>query len=596
MIVNRRDLDFLFYEVLDLDVLLRAPRFEAYDCEAISAILDTAQAIAEDKYLACAGELDVNEPVLDNGKVSTLPVVKEALDAFAEAGFFGATFDEVVGGWQLPYLVNMAVSGMFSCANTGIFDYSFLTVATASLLNTFGSEEQKKHYLPPMLEGRWFGTMCLSEPQAGSSLSDIRTMAEPSDAKHYRITGTKMWISGGDQEISENIVHAVLAKIVGGPPGVKGISLFIVPKYRVNSDGSLGERNNVALAGLNHKMGHRGITNTLLNFGEAGECRGYLVGEPHQGLKYMFHMMNEARIGVGHGAVMSGLAGYLYSLDYARSRPQGRHPHNKDPNTPQLMIIEHADVKRMLLAQKAYVEGGLALISYCAYLVDLQKVSADDEERQRINRLLDILTPVAKSWPSEYCLEANKLAIQVLGGYGYSREYPVERFYRDNRLNHIHEGTHGIHGIDLLGRKVRMQNGAAYTELMTEIEATIETGLGDDAHGDGARALKKVLTQLTQTTQTVLACDDLDLGLANATLYLDAFGHTIVAWMWLKQGLAATKGLADASARDRAFYEGKQTACRYFFGYELPKVYASLKRVASLDDICHRVTPEQFIG
>ncbi len=383
MIVNRRDLDFLFYEVLDLDVLLRAPRFEAYDCEAISAILDTAQAIAEDKYLACAGELDVNEPVLDNGKVSTLPVVKEALDAFAEAGFFGATFDEVVGGWQLPYLVNMAVSGMFSCANTGIFDYSFLTVATASLLNTFGSEEQKKHYLPPMLEGRWFGTMCLSEPQAGSSLSDIRTMAEPSDAKHYRITGTKMWISGGDQEISENIVHAVLAKIVGGPLGVKGISLFIVPKYRVNSDGSLGERNNVALAGLNHKMGHRGITNTLLNFGEAGECRGYLVGKPHQGLKYMFHMMNEARIGVGHGAVMSGLAGYLYSLDYARSRPQGRHPHNKDPNTPQLMIIEHAE--RFGLAQLHQLRGRVGRGAAQSSCVLLYKQPLGEIARERLN-------------------------------------------------------------------------------------------------------------------------------------------------------------------------------------------------------------------
>ncbi len=594
MIVNRRDVDFLLYEVLDTNALLAAPRYEAYDREAITAVLDTAQTVAEEKYLPCAAKLDANEPKFENGTVSMIPEVREALDAFTEAGLFSASFDEEDGGMQMPWVVNTMVGGMFSAANVGVSSYSFLTVANANMLKAFGTEEQKTTYLPPMVEGRWYGTMCLSEPQAGSSLSDIRTKAEPTDDGYYKITGTKMWISGGEQELSENIVHMVLAKIPGGPAGVKGISLFIVPKYRVNEDGSLGEHNNIALAGLNHKMGHRGTTNTLLNFGEKGECRGYLVGEEHQGLKYMFHMMNEARVGVGNGAVMSALAGYLYSLDYARNRPQGRLPDGKDPTSPQVAIIEHPDVRRILMAQKAYVEGGLSLVTYCAYLLDLQKVSEDQAEIARLDLLLDMLTPMAKSWPSEFCLEANKLAIQVLGGYGYTREYPVERFYRDNRLNHIHEGTHAIHGIDILGRKVRMKGGAALHALVAEITKTIDEAAAVASLADEAAALKAGLEELLATTKTVLACDNLNLALANATLYLDAFGHVVVAWQWLWQALAALKG-EEANGK-QAFYDGKKAACRFFFRYELPKIYPQLKLVAALDDTCLNATAECFVG
>jgi butyryl-CoA dehydrogenase len=333
-----------------------------------------------------------------------------------------------------------------------------------------------------------------------------------------------------------------------------------------------------------------------LNFGETGECRGYLVGEPHQGLKYMFQMMNESRLGVGHGAVMSALAGFLFSLDYARNRLQGRHPQDKDPNSRQLPIIEHADVKRMLMAQKAYVEGALALMHYCASLIDQQKVSDDSQETARLGELLDILTPIAKSWPSEYCLEANKLAIQVLGGYGYSREYPVERFYRDNRLNHIHEGTHGIQGLDILGRKVRMHGGHAFELLVASIIETVNEAATTPALAKYASTLSDAVEEIEDSTRQVLAAEDLNLCLANATLYLDAIGHVVIAWMWLKQALAATKGLLDASPSDGAFYSGKLQACRYFFNYELPKISAQLKPVAALDDTCVSAKPELFIG
>ncbi len=399
-IVNRRDLDFLLFECFGVDRLFSTERYAGLDRDTVTGVLDTAQAIAEEKYLPFAAALDANEPRFVDGKVEIMPEVGEALRAYAEAGLFAAGMDAAHEGLQLPFVVTMAMNGMFSAANLGVANYSFLTIANANLIAAFGSEEQKRRFLPPLLEGRWLGTMCLSEPQAGSSLSDITTRAEPRGDGSWRLTGSKMWISGGDHEITENIVHLVLARTPDAPPGVKGISLFLVPKHRVEADGSLGGRNGIELAGLNHKMGHRGTTNCLLNFGESGETVGFLVGEQHKGLAYMFHMMNEARIGVGHGATMSGLAGFLYSLEYARERRQGRRPQDKDPSSPQVPIIEHADVKRMLMAQKAAVEGALALCSFCALLVDQQKASADPAERAQLALLLDLLTPVAKSWPS----------------------------------------------------------------------------------------------------------------------------------------------------------------------------------------------------
>jgi alkylation response protein AidB-like acyl-CoA dehydrogenase len=496
---------------------------------------------------------------------------------------------------QLPYTVTTAANGIFACANTAVFNYAFLTMAAANMLNAFGSQEQKDLYLTPMLAGKWFGTMCLSEPQAGSSLADIRTCAEPTSDGSYRITGNKMWISGGDHELAENIVHMVLAKVPGGPPGVKGISLFLVPRYLARSDRSRGAWNNIALAGLNHKMGQRGTTNCLLNFGENGETLGYLVGELHQGLRYMFNMMNEARLGVGHAAVMAALGGYLYSLEYARTRQQGRRIHEKDPASPQVALIEHADVRRMLLAQKAAVEGALGLVLDCARLVDERNATHDGAIRAECGLLLDILTPVAKSWPSEYCLEANKLAIQILGGYGYTRDYPVERLYRDNRLNHIHEGAYAIQAIDLLGRKVRMENGAAYALLRARIDATLVAAAELDGLTQEVVALRAALAALDDTTAAVLACQDIELALANATPYLEAFGHIVIAWIWLRQAMAAHRGLAGVNAgTEQAFYEGKLSACRYFFRYELPYVHTKLALVRSLDDTCRSMPEIQF--
>ncbi len=377
--VQRRDIDFLLHEVFDLETLLSAPRYRAHDRESISAMLDSAETLARKHFLPIAALLDANEPKFVEGRVEIPPEARAALRAHAEAGFFALGFDEADGGLQAPTVAVLMAGGIFTCANLSLANYAFLTVANANMLRAFGTEDQRRRYLPPMLEGRWFGTMCLSEPQAGSSLADIATKAEPAPDGSYRLKGSKMWISGGDHELADNIVHMVLAKIPGGPPGVKGISLFLAPRYRVEADGSLGPWNNIALAGLNHKMGQRGTVNCLLNFSEGGDTIATLIGEPGKGLAYMFHMMNEARLGVGHAAAMCGLGGYLCSLDYARQRLQGRLPNNKDPSSPPVPIVEHADVKRMLLAQKAAVEGAMAL----TVLLRLSRRSSEDRRRLR---------------------------------------------------------------------------------------------------------------------------------------------------------------------------------------------------------------------
>lgn len=584
--VSLRDLHFLLYDVLDVEELSRAERYAEHDKDVFNAVLETADAIARDHFAPHAALVDENEPKFDGRRVEIVSEVKAALDQYVEAGLMGATFDAKDGGLQLPVVVGQACQALFSAANISTTAYPFLTIGAGNMLATFGSAWQKEKFLKPMIQGRFFGTMCLSEPQAGSSLTDIVTKAEPTDEGHHLIYGSKMWISGGEHELAENIVHMVLAKIPGGPPGVKGISLFVVPKKRVNDDGSLGDSNHVALAGLNHKMGYRGTVNTLLNFGEKGETWGYLVGEPHKGLSYMFHMMNEARIGVGLGAAATGYAGYRASLEYAKERPQGRHPDNKDPSSKPVMIAEHVDVRRLLLAQKAAVEGALALVLHCARLVDELKTSSDEEERANATLLLDILTPIAKSWPSEFCLEANKHAIQVLGGYGYTRDYPVERLYRDNRLNAIHEGTHGIQGLDLLGRKVVMQEGAAMKALAESVRQTVTLAKESNLHAEYASELESALARVEEVTTGLVAArgEDIRLALGDATLYLDTLGHVVIAWMWLRQALAAAMSGQSAEGEEADFYAGKLAACRYFFRRELPKVHLQADLLERLDD------------
>ncbi|MUL76039.1 acyl-CoA dehydrogenase [Mycolicibacterium sp. CBMA 226] len=588
LLLSRRDLDFMLYEWLKVDELTGRKRFADHSRETFDGVLDLSEQLAERYFAPHNKKSDANEPTFDGQTVTMVPEVKEAWDAFVAADLIGMSMAESVGGAQLPAVVAQAAFAWIAAANVSTSGYLMLTIANANLLTKFGTPEQIETYVKPMLAGRFSGTMALSETQAGSSLADVATRAEPRDDGTYRLFGSKMWISGAEHEITDNIVNLVLAKLPGGPPGTKGISLFIVPKYLVNADGSIGERNDVAIAGLNHKMGQRGVTNTVLNFGDTqfnpgGEngAVGYLVGEPHRGIVYMFQMMNEARLAVGMGAVALGYTGYLKSVQYARERPQGRPLDVKDPTTPQVPIVEHPDVRRMLLAQKAYVEGGLALGLYCARLVDVQHSAESDteasDEADAAGLLIDILTPIAKSWPSQWCLEANNLAIQVHGGYGYTREYDVEQHYRDNRLNPIHEGTNGIQSLDLLGRKVTQRGGASLAALGEAIAETVRAA--NELGGEGAElagALDASWQRLVAVTGGMFGSGDIPAVMANSHVYLEAFGHIVVAWLWLEQFIAA-------AGKDGDFYDGKRQATRYFFRFELPKTAPQLDLLESLD-------------
>lgn len=597
-LINEKDLSFQLYDVLKADKLVERDRFSDHSRETFDAAIYTATTLAEKYFAPHNGAADEHEPQFDGEKVSTLPQVKEAFDHYAASGLIAAQQDYDNGGMQLPAVVAAATQSVFLSANPSTIAYPFLTTAAANVIKAFGNDQQKATFLPAMFSGKFAGTMALTEPDVGSSLGDLTTSANPTDQDHYLIKGQKMFISGGDQDLTENIVHLVLAKIKGAPPGVKGISLFIVPKRRVDTKGNSLESNDVALAGLLHKMGYRGTTSTVLNFGENNDCHGYLIGEPHQGLKYMFKMMNEARIGVGLGAAMIGYRGYLESLDYAKNRPQGRAPSNRDPLSKPAMIIEHTDVKRMLLTQKAYVEGGMSLCLYAASLVDDIETAPTQEAKQSAGALLDLLTPIVKAWPSHYGPKANDLAIQVLGGAGYTREYPVEQCYRDNRLNPIHEGTNGIQALDLLGRKLWQHEGLGLKLLGKEIRQTLQKAATQETLASHVETLGTYLQKFEAITLQLggtLMKSGPDDTLANASLYLDAAGKVVLSWLWLRQVLTAIEKYSGSdNQEDQNFLQGKIQASQYFIQWELPKIDHQINLLGRMDDTCQAMKNDWF--
>ncbi|NPU93193.1 MAG: acyl-CoA dehydrogenase [Gammaproteobacteria bacterium] len=596
LLIPRQDLDFILFDLLQAGSLLHYPRYQDHSLDTFSQSIDTATQIAE-RYFAPHNHLaDEKEPWFDGEKVHTIPEVKAAFHHFVDSGLLNARQDYEDGGMQLPATIAAACTAQITAANPSTAGYPFLTMAAANLITHFASAALQQKYLPLMRSGKATGTMALTEPDVGSSLADIKTAATPTAQGHYLIRGHKMFISGGDHDLTDNIVHLVLARVKGAPAGVKGISLFLVPKWLVDDNGQPQQRNDVALAGLLHKMGYRGTTSTVLNFGEKDQCVGYLIGEAHAGLKYMFMMMNEARIGVGLGAAVIGYRGYVESLAYARERPQGRHPGNKDSNSAPIPIIEHADVKRMLLAQKVYAEGALALCLYASTLVDKLENSSDDSERNNARELLDLITPVVKSWPAEFGCKANELAIQVLGGCGYTREYPVEQCYRDNRLNPIHEGTHGIQALDLLGRKLWQNGSAGLKQLGREIITTIARASAVPELQHEAKALQDALQLVTALTGTLgqqLQTKGPDIALANASVFLSLTGHIVVGWIWLWQATVAHEKLQQ-DPTNAGFYKGKLQACRYFFRWELPQIQHWNQLLQSEDDTCRTMQNDFF--
>ncbi len=585
--VSKRNLDFLLYEVHKVEQLSKLPYFEDHSRETFDLVMDTALKLARNLMYPYLREMDEKAPVLENGQVKVHPIVKTMMKEWGEGGWISSAMPYDVGGQQLPVSVHMACNYVFAAANFAATGFSGLTTGAAHLILSHGSDEMKETYVPRMLAGEWQGTMALTEPQAGSSLSDIITRADPTDQGYYKIRGQKIFISAGDHDGVDNVIHMMLAKIKDAPLGVRGISLFLVPKKRLKSDSTL-EPNDVTVATVYHKLGYRGCPITQLSMGENDDCRGYLVGEAHKGLSYMFQMMNEARIGVGMQATAIASAAYYTALDYAKERPQGRRLSSKDPTLPQIPIIEHADVRRMLLFQRAVTEGSLSLILQCALYTDLC-MTEDAAQKARYELLLDLLTPVAKSYPSENGIISVSQGLQILGGYGYCQEFPIEQYYRDIRIHPIHEGTTGIQALDLLGRKVVMKDGKALRLYLEAVQATIQAAMEHQELSTYAERLTEALGELQKVTlhraQFALQ-GDVEKFLADATLYLEFFGIIAVAWQWLAQGVSAKRALeAGCSALDRQFYEGKLHTMRYYFHYEVPKTYGLVGRLMESDGL-----------
>lgn len=584
---SERNLKFMLYEVHDVVSLTQYDYYAEHNRKMFDMVLKAAGKVAKDLLFPVFEEMDRKQPELVNGEVKVHPAVRKIMKEFGEGGWITARVPFELDGEQLPHLIADTCEYLFQCANYSANAYHGLTAGAANLIETFGSKELYDTYTPKMYQGKWQGTMALTEPEAGSSLSDITTMAEPTHEDYYSIKGQKIFISAGDHDGVDNVVHLMLAKIEGAPAGVKGISLFVVPKKRLDVNGRL-VGNDVVTSGVYHKLGYRGCPIVQLSLGDKNDCRGWLVGEPHNGLKYMFLMMNGARIGVGLGAAAMSTAAYYAALEYAKTRRQGRNVSQKDPTLPPVPIIKHADVKRMLLFQRAVNEGGVSVLMQCSKYLDLQHV-VSDEEKEKYILLLEILTPIAKTYPSEMGIQAISQGLQCLGGSGYCDDYPLEQYYRDARIHPIHEGTTGIQAMDLLGRKVVMQNGRAFRLLMTEIGDAVSTAMAFAALKEPARQLESALSNLQEVTGHLLKIAQKkgpEYFLADATLYLELFGIVTVAWQWLLQGIAAQDALGnDVKKKDLNFYQGKMATLSYFFGYELPKASGLTQRLMQTDGL-----------
>jgi len=593
-LVSDRNVDFLLYEVFDVEELCRLPAYRDHTRETFDLVLQNARKFAREVVLPTYKPMDGEPAHLEGGSIKVHPVMKGLYPKLVEQGLVAATRPYDVGGQQLPHMVATLSALYGMAANLSAMAYLGLTAGAAHLIEAFGSDELKSGMMAHMYSGEWTGTMALTEPQAGSSLTDVKTMATPTDHGHYLVQGNKVFISGGDQDLTENIVHLALARIDGAPPGIRGVSLFAIPKKRVENGGLV--TNDVHCAGAFHKMGWRGIPSIALNFGENGDCHGWLVGQPHRGISYMFQMMNEARLMVGMNAIATASVAYQEALEYARTRPQGRPLSSKDPAAPQVPIVEHADVRRMLLRQKAIVEGALSLGVQTARYADLAAHAATPEERRRAFVFLDMMTPVVKSFSAEKGFEANSLAVQVHGGYGYTSEYLPEAWLRDQKLNSIHEGTTCMHSMDLLGRKVVAEQGGALRLLGEEIAATIARASAAGVRSEWSEAVGRavgVVGDLTMHLASLGMSGKVEEMMRHSVDYLDLFSTVVVSWQWLLQAATAREGLA-ASRHPTEFYEGKLCAAEYWIKTELPRIDHLAHLCRSGEDSYARMAPDWF--
>lgn len=576
-LLNLRDLQFILHEVLKIEDLTAFDYFSDHSRETFDMALDTAYALSRELFWPSYQECDRTGTTFDGVKTTVPQPLHEIWKACSEGGWFAPSTSFEHGGQQFPVVIHMATSYMFNAANTSASMYVGLTTGAANLIETYGSDHLKKTYMEKMFQGEWAGTMALTEPQAGTSLSDISTSAvKAPDGDYYLIKGIKRFISSGDHDLASNIIHLTLARIEGAPRGIKGISLFVVPKYRVNEDGSVGESNDVATGGIERKLGLKAQGTATLNYGENRECRGWLLGPQNEGLLCMFQMMNSARLFTGIQAVAQASCAYQCALQYCREREQGRAVANSDPTTPQVPIIEHAAVRRMLLIQKAHIEGLTSLLMYCAHCADRVRVVEDEDEKRICEHVLEILTPICKAHGSEMAYECISLAMQCYGGSGYIEEYPIAQLLRDSRVFPIYEGTNEVQAMDLLGRKVAAKQGAYFVTLMGEIGKTVAEASANESLSDVSAKVGTAMEQVLNVTQhlgQVGLGGDVNLYISHASPYLKILSHLVVAWQFLRQSIVADKALSGGPAEvDATFYQGKLATAKYYIDAILPTI------------------------
>jgi hypothetical protein len=598
-----RDIKFVLYEQLGIERLCQFDKFKDFSRETFDMVLEEGAKMAGEVIAPLNSISDREGCSFEKGKVRVPAAFHDAYRKYCEGGWIAASVDAENGGQGLPESVGIATSEMFVAACCSFVTYPGLTRGCANLIQSFGTPEQKALYLEKMYRGQWTGTMCLTEPQAGSAVGDVKAMAKK-EGDHYLVQGTKIFITAGDHNLTENIIHAVLARAENAPPGTKGLSLFIVPKIRINPDGSLAEPNDVNCGGIEHKMGLNGSSTCTLNFGDDGKCHGYILGQENQGIQLMFQMMNETRLGVGLQGFALGNLAYLYALKYAKERIQGVEiTKMKDPHAPRVPIITHPDVRRMLMTMKAYAEGLRALIYRSAYYADLAKVAPDAKEKESCENMIDLLIPIVKAYSTDIAFRLTEWAIQVHGGYGYCGEYPVEQLCRDVKLTSIYEGTNGIQAMDLVGRKLSLKKGALFMGWMKEVNEFIEKNKVHPALGQSIAQLeqaKNTLVNVSLHFAKVAAGGDRLYPMLHACPYLELFGEVELAYLLLQQAIIAKDKLQaifhkagaateEGQARvvgdqpEAAFYSGKVHGAEFFVSSILPKVQSTAATILSGD-------------
>ena len=568
-------LKFLLFDVHGIKDILNFDKYSDFDEESISMFIDSAKDVADKELYPYYRDFDKYPAKYEDGGIKVHPQIENILKSIYEIGWVGAHMKPQNGGMNMPHMLVGAAGHIFNAANNHAPAYIALTVGSANLITSFGTQEQIETYVPNMLTLDWLGTMCLTEPEAGSSLGNLRTTATPSENGYYKIKGQKIFISGGDHQFGKNFIHLLLARIDGAPEGTKGISMFVVPKLRINSDGNL-EPNDVLTAGDYQKMGQKGYCTAHLMFGENDDCRGYLIGEANHGLKYMFQMMNQARLEVGLAASSITIASYYHSLQYAHERIQGSRLATKGEKiTEQTEIINHADVRRMLMMQRAVGIGSLSLIIEALKYSDLETV-LEGEEKENVDLLLDLLTPMAKAYPSDFGIQATSYGVQTLGGYGFTVDFLQEQFMRDIRITSIYEGTTTIQAMDLLGRKVTAKNGKSLLLLMEKINNTIAEAKNIESIAKYASELEKGIGVVQKTLEFLLPFAfqmNYERFLKDATLFLELMSHVVISWQWLKIGITSLN-----SEQSEEFTNANLLTLEYYFNYELPKIN-SLKEI-----------------